>query len=213
VFERDYPFAWLGILAQVAPSCDELVYARHDRGFALLSMRSPDVSRLYLQVRPDENLDDWPDQRIWDELHTRLAVDGWTLHEGPVMEKGITAMRSVVAEPMRHGRLFLAGDAGHIVPPTGAKGLNLAVADVAVLAPRLVDFCRNGTVAGIDGYSDTVLRRVWRAQDFSNDMTLMLHANDDPFEDQRQLAKLRYVVASEAAQRSLAENYVGMRLS
>ena len=145
VFVRDYPFAWLGVLAGVAPSCDELIYSRHQRGFALHSLRSPTVSRLYLQCRPDEDLDEWPDARIWDELQTRLGVEGWTLHEGPITEKGVTPMRSVVAEPMRHGRLLLAGDAGHIVPPTGAKGLNLAIADVAILAPRVVDFVRNGS--------------------------------------------------------------------
>jgi p-hydroxybenzoate 3-monooxygenase len=213
VFERDYPFAWLGVLAEVAPSCDELIYARHANGFALHSLRSPTISRLYLQCAPDEDVDAWSQAQIWDELQTRLGVDGWTLTEGPIVEKGVTPMRSVVAEPMRHGRLLLAGDAGHIVPPTGAKGLNLAIADVAILAPRIVDFLRHGTTAGIDDYSDVALRRVWRAQDFSNDMTLMLHANPDPFEDKRQQARLRYVVTSEAAQRSIAENYVGVPLS
>jgi p-hydroxybenzoate 3-monooxygenase len=212
VFERDYPFAWLGILASVAPSCDELIYARHERGFALHSLRSPQISRLYLQCRPDEDPDAWSDAQIWDELQTRLAVDGWTLHEGPILEKGVTPMRSVVAEPMRHGRLLLAGDAGHIVPPTGAKGLNLAIADVAIMAPRIVDFVRRGETSGIDDYSDVALRRVWRAQDFSNDMTSMLHVNPDPFEDKRQQARLRYAVTSEAAQRSIAENYVGLQL-
>jgi p-hydroxybenzoate 3-monooxygenase len=210
VFERDYPFAWLGILAAVAPSTDELIYARHDRGFALHSLRSPTVSRLYLQCAVEEDLDAWPDDRIWAELQTRFAVDGWTLDEGPILEKGVTPMRSVVAEPMRHGRLLLAGDAGHIVPPTGAKGLNLAIADVAILAPRIVDLLRNGDDAGIEDYSQTALRRVWRAQDFSNEMTSMMHKNPDPFEDRRQHARLRYVVASEAAKRSIAENYVGL---
>jgi p-hydroxybenzoate 3-monooxygenase len=212
VFERDYPFAWLGILASVAPSCDELIYARHERGFALHSLRSPQISRLYLQCRPDENLDEWSDARIWDELQVRLGVDGWTLHEGAIMEKGVTPMRSAVAEPMRHGRLILVGDAAHIVPPTGAKGLNLAIADVAILAPRIVDLLGTGATTGIDDYSDVALRRVWRAQDFSNDMTSMLHVNPDPFEDKRQQARLRYAVASEAAQRSIAENYVGLQL-
>jgi p-hydroxybenzoate 3-monooxygenase len=212
VYERDYPFAWLGILADVAPSCDELIYARHERGFALHSLRSPQISRLYLQCRPDEDPDAWSDAQIWDELQMRLAVDGWTLHEGPIMEKGVTPMRSVVAEPMRHGRLLLAGDAGHIVPPTGAKGLNLAIADVAILAPRLADFIRRGATTGIEDYSEVALRRVWRAQDFSNDMTSMLHVNPDPFEDKRQQARLRYAVSSEAAQRSIAENYVGLQL-
>jgi p-hydroxybenzoate 3-monooxygenase len=212
VFERDYPFAWLGILAQVAPSCSELIYARHERGFALHSLRSPEVSRLYLQCPPDEDPETWSDAQIWDELQTRLGVPGWTLNEGPILEKGVTPMRSVVAEPMRHGRMLLAGDAGHIVPPTGAKGLNLAIADVAILAPRIVDFLWHGSTTGIDDYSDVALRRVWRAQDFSNDMTSMLHVNPDPFEDKRQQARLRYVVTSEAAQRSIAENYVGLQL-
>jgi p-hydroxybenzoate 3-monooxygenase len=213
VFERDYPFAWLGVLAQVAPSCDELIYARHANGFALHSLRSPSVSRLYLQCAPDEDLDAWSDRRIWDELQTRLGVSGWTLAEGPILEKGVTPMRSVVAEPMRHGRLLLAGDAGHIVPPTGAKGLNLAIADVAILAPRIIDFLRRSDSVGLDDYSDVALRRVWRAQDFSNEMTLMLHSNPDRFEDKRQQARLRYVVGSEAAQRSIAENYVGLQLA
>jgi p-hydroxybenzoate 3-monooxygenase len=212
VFERDYPFAWFGILAEVAPSCDELIYARHPNGFALHSLRSPQISRLYLQCSPDQDPDAWSDAQIWDELQTRLGVDGWTLHEGPILERGVTPMRSVVAEPMRHGRLLLAGDAGHIVPPTGAKGLNLAIADVAILAPRIVDFLRSGTTTGLDDYSEVALRRVWRAQDFSNDMTSMLHVNPDPFEDKRQHARLRYVVTSDAAQRSIAENYVGLRL-
>jgi p-hydroxybenzoate 3-monooxygenase len=212
IFERDYPFAWLGILAQVAPSCEELIYARHERGSALHSLRSPEISRLYLQCEPDEDLDAWSDDRIWDELQIRLGVKGWSLQEGPILEKGVTPMRSVVAEPLRHGRLLLAGDAGHIVPPTGAKGLNLAIADVAILAPRIVDFLWHRASAGIDEYSDVALRRVWRAQDFSNDMTAMLHVNPDAFEDKRQQARLRYVVTSEAAQRSIAENYVGLQL-
>jgi p-hydroxybenzoate 3-monooxygenase len=212
VFVRDYPFAWLGVLAGVAPSCDELIYSRHQRGFALHSLRSPSVSRLYLQCRPDEDLDEWPDSRIWDELQIRLGIDGWTLHEGPITEKGVTPMRSVVAEPLRHGRLLLAGDAGHIVPPTGAKGLNLAIADVAILAPRIVDVVRHGVTTGLDDYSDVALRRVWRAQDFSNDMTAMMHVNPDAFENRRQLARLRYVVTSEAARRSIAENYVGLEI-
>jgi p-hydroxybenzoate 3-monooxygenase len=213
VYERDYPFAWLGILAAVAPSCDELIYARHERGFALHSLRSPTVSRLYLQCRPDEDPERWSDQQIWDELQTRLGVEGWTLHEGPILEKGVTPMRSVVAEPMRHGRLLLAGDAAHIVPPTGAKGLNLAIADVAVLAPRIVDVVRHGSMTGIDSYSEAALDRVWRAQDFSNEMTSMMHLNPDPFEDKRQLARLRYTVRSPAAQRSIAENYVGLQFA
>jgi p-hydroxybenzoate 3-monooxygenase len=209
-FERDYPFAWLGILAQVAPSTEELIYARSDRGFALHSLRSPEISRLYLQCSPAEDLSQWSDDRIWDELQRRFAVPGWTLKEGPILERGVTPMRSFVSEPLRHGRMFLAGDAAHIVPPTGAKGLNLAIADVAVLAPAIVDWLRGRGSTGVDSYSDTALRRVWRAQDFSNEMTLMLHRNDDEFEDRRQTARLRYVVQSESAARSIAENYVGL---
>ncbi len=212
VFERSYPFGWLGILAAVAPSTDELIYARHERGFALHSLRSPDISRLYVQCSPDDELDAWPDSRIWDELHARLTAAGWALHEGPILEKGITTMRSFVAEPMRFGRLFLAGDAAHIVPPTGAKGLNLAMADVALLAPALVDWFRTGSTTGLDSYSDAALRRVWRAQDFSNFMTALLHRHDDEFENMRQLSRLHYVATSAAAARSLAENYVGLPL-
>lgn len=212
VFEREYPFAWLGILAQVAPSTQELIYARSDRGFALHSLRSPEISRLYLQCMPNEDLSQWSDGRIWDELQQRFAVPGWTLKEGPILERGVTPMRSLVAEPLRHGRLFLAGDAGHIVPPTGAKGLNLAIADVAVLAPAIVDWLRDKGSTGVEEYSDTALRRVWRAQDFSNEMTSMLHSNADEFENRRQIARLRYVVRSEAATRSIAENYVGLPL-
>ncbi|HLH47685.1 MAG TPA: 4-hydroxybenzoate 3-monooxygenase, partial [Acidimicrobiales bacterium] len=162
VMERDHPYAWLGILADVAPSTDQLIYAFHERGFALHSMRSPSVSRLYLQVAPDERLEEWPDDRIWAELQRRLALDGWTLQEGPVREKGITPMRSLVAAPMRHGQLFLAGDAAHIVPPTGAKGLNLAVADAKVLGDALVAWYRSGDQTGLDSYSDRCLERVWR---------------------------------------------------
>ena len=211
-FERAYPFAWLGILAAVAPSIDELVYAHHERGFALLSLRSPELSRYYVQCRPDEPLDDWPDDRIWEELQLRTELDGWTLHEGAILEKGITGMRSFVAEPMQHGRLFLAGDAAHIVPPTGAKGLNLAVSDVRVLAEAIVDWYANGSTAGFDSYSRDCLRRVWRAEHFSWWMTTMLHRieGDDPFDARLQLSLLRYVTSSKAAARSLAENYVGL---
>jgi p-hydroxybenzoate 3-monooxygenase len=212
VYERDYPHAWLGILAQTAPSSEELIYAYHERGFALHSMRSPQVTRLYLQVRPDENLDDWPDERIWTELRTRLARrSGFHLADGPILEKGVTAMRSFVVEPMRYGRLFLAGDAAHIVPPTGAKGLNLAVSDVAVLADAIADFYR-GDERGMNGYSERCLRRVWRVQHFSWWMTSMLHraADGDPFSHQLQLSQLRYTVGSTAAATSLAENYVGL---
>lgn len=210
VFEREYPFAWLGVLAEVAPSTDELIYARHERGFALHSLRSPALSRLYLQCRPDEPLEEWPDERIWAELQRRFASPGWTLQEGPILEKSVTPMRSYVAEPLGHGRLFLAGDAGHIVPPTGAKGLNLAVADAAVLAEAVTAFVRSGDYRGLAGYSDRVLGRVWRAQDFSNEMTLMMHSNADPFEDRRQRAHLRFVMRSRAAAQALAENYVGL---
>jgi p-hydroxybenzoate 3-monooxygenase len=210
-FNREYPFGWLGILAAVAPSIDELVYAYHERGFALLSLRSPELSRYYVQCRPDEDVAEWPDERIWAELQARTGVAGWTLEEGPIIEKGVTGMRSFVAEPMQHGRLFLAGDAAHIVPPTGAKGLNLAIADVRVLAEALVDFYRRGDRAGLDAYSDTCLRRVWRAQHFSWWMTTMLHvADDDPFGAQLMRSQLEYVVNSEAAATTLAENYVGL---
>jgi p-hydroxybenzoate 3-monooxygenase len=210
-FEREYPFGWLGILAQVAPSIDELVYAHHERGFALLSLRSPELSRYYVQCRPDENLAEWSDERIWEELQLRTGVEGWTLHEGPILEKGVTGMRSFVAEPMQHGRLFLAGDAAHIVPPTGAKGLNLAVSDVRILAAALSDWYGSGGTAGLDGYSKACLRRVWRAEHFSWWMTSMLHRlGDDPFDARLQLSQLRYVTSSPVAARSLAESYVGL---
>ncbi len=211
-FSREYPFGWLGILAAVAPSNDELVYAHHERGFALLSLRSPELSRLYVQCRPDENLDGWPDERIWEELQLRLGLPGWTLAEGPVLEKGVTGMRSFVVEPMQHGRLYLAGDAAHIVPPTGAKGLNLALHDVRVLAEAIVDWYGRGSSGGLDAYSETCLRRVWRAEHFSWWMTSMLHRAEqqDDFDVKLQLAQLRYVTTSEAAARSLAENYVGL---
>ena len=211
-FERDYPFAWLGILAAAPPSNEELIYAYSERGFALHSMRSPTVTRLYLQVRPDEDLDEWPDDRIWDELERRLGIEGWTLNTGEVLEKGITGMRSFVVEPMQHGRLFLAGDAAHIVPPTGAKGLNLAVADVRVLAEGIVAWYRRGDDTGLERYSDVALRRVWRAEHFSWWMTSMLHRREDgdPFDVKLQLAQLRYVCSSEKGAASLAENYVGL---
>jgi p-hydroxybenzoate 3-monooxygenase len=211
-FSREYPFGWLGILAAVAPSSDELVYAHHERGFALLSLRSSELSRLYVQCRPDEDLAEWPDERIWAELQVRLGLDGWTLAEGPVLEKGVTGMRSYVAEPMRYGRLFLAGDAAHIVPPTGAKGLNLALRDVRVLAEALVGWYRSGSATGLDAYSDTCLRRVWRAEHFSWWMTHMLHRPDpyDAFASKLQLSQLSYITRSAAAASSLAENYVGL---
>jgi p-hydroxybenzoate 3-monooxygenase len=215
VWEREYAFAWLGILADVAPSTDELIYAQHERGFALHSMRSPHVSRLYIQVDPDEDITDWSDARIWDELHARLASRAWELTEGPVLEKSITPMRSFVAEPMRHRSLFLAGDAAHIVPPTGAKGLNLAVADVTVLAEALVEWFGSGSDTGLDEYSSRCVGRVWRAQHFSWWMTTMLHTDprDDAYGRRLQRSQLEYVCSSQAAARSLAENYVGLPLA
>jgi p-hydroxybenzoate 3-monooxygenase len=210
-FERDYPFGWLGILAAVAPSNDELVYAHNERGFALLTMRSPEISRLYLQCAHDEDIDEWPDDRIWAELQARLALPGWTLQEGPILEKGVTGMRSFVTEPMQYGRLFLAGDAAHIVPPTGAKGLNLAIHDVKLLAEAVTAFYSTGGTTQLDAYSTACLRRVWRAEHFSWWMTSMLHrVGDDPFDLQLQLSQLRYLTTSEAAARTLAENYVGL---
>jgi p-hydroxybenzoate 3-monooxygenase len=210
VDERVYPYAWLGIIADVAPSTDELIYAYHPRGFALHSMRSPHVSRLYVQVDPDENIDDWSDDRIWSELSVRLGADGWTLRDGPIREKSITPMRSFVSAPMRRGRLFLAGDAAHIVPPTGAKGLNLAMADASTLASALVAML-GGDEGPALSYSDRCARRIWRATHFSWWMTTMLHRDPyaDPFDAQLQLAQLRYVTTSRAAATTLAENYVG----
>jgi p-hydroxybenzoate 3-monooxygenase len=211
VFSREYSFAWLGILAQVAPSSDELIYCYSDRGFALHSMRSPELTRLYLQCTPDEDLDAWPDERIWEELQARFALPGWKLGEGPILEKGVTGMRSFVVEPMRFGRLYLAGDAAHIVPPTGAKGLNLAAADVRVLADALAHWYRTADASLLDAYSETCLRRVWRAEHFSWWMTSMLRrVGDDPFEGRLQLSQLHYVCSSPAAATSLAENYVGI---
>jgi p-hydroxybenzoate 3-monooxygenase len=213
-FEREYPFGWLGILAEVEPSMDELVYAHHERGFALLSLRSPTLSRYYVQVAHDEDVAGWPDDRVWEELQLRTALAGWTLRDGPVLEKGVTGMRSFVAEPMQHGRLYLAGDAAHIVPPTGAKGLNLAMADVRVLAEAIVHRIRTGSNALLDAYSRECLRRVWRAEHFSWWMTSMLHRppGDDPFDLRLRLSQLRYVTTSESAARSLAENYVGLEV-
>jgi p-hydroxybenzoate 3-monooxygenase len=208
VAERNYPFGWLGILADVPPSTDELIYARHTNGFALHSMRSPQVSRLYLQVPVDEDIARWPDDRIWAELKTRFEIPGWELKEGPITEKSVTPMRSFVAAPMRSGRLFLAGDAAHIVPPTGAKGLNLAVADVARLADALTDLAK-GHPAAAEAYSAACLERVWRASHFSWWMTTMLHTNGDPMDEQLMQSQLRYVVGSRAAATTLAENYVG----
>ena len=212
VYERQYPFGWLGILAEAPPSSEELIYAYHDRGFALHSMRSPQITRLYLQCAPDEDLERWPDDRIWQELQTRLAggID-WRLNEGRILQKGVTGMRSYVVEPMQHGRIFLAGDAAHIVPPTGAKGLNLAVADVRVLAQGLKHYYTSGSTEGLDNYSQACLRRVWKVQRFSWWMTSMLHRHEgNPFDERRQLAELDYVTSSRAASQSLAENYVGL---
>jgi len=212
-FERVYPFAWLGILAEAPPSSEELIYAYHDRGFALLSMRSPQISRLYLQCKPDEDLDEWNDDRIWQELHARLAsTEGWTLTEGRIIQKGVTGMRSSVIEPMQYGKLFIAGDAAHIVPPTGAKGLNLAVADVRVLARALAERYSSGRQDLLEAYSSTCLRRVWKVQRFSWWMTSMLHRweNENAFDHRRQLAELDYVTSSRAASQTLAENYVGL---
>jgi p-hydroxybenzoate 3-monooxygenase len=212
MYERTYPFGWLGILAEAAPSSEELIYAYHERGFALHSMRSPQITRLYLQCSPDENLDEWPDDRIWRELQIRLAGGkDRMLNEGRILQKGVTGMRSFVVEPMQYGRLFLAGDAAHIVPPTGAKGLNLAVADVRVLARGLKEFYVAGKTAALDKYSEACLRRVWRVQRFSWWMTSMLHKHEgNPFDQRRQLAELDYVTSSRAASQSLAENYVGL---
>jgi p-hydroxybenzoate 3-monooxygenase len=218
IYEKAYPFAWLGVLAEAAPSCEELVYTYHERGMALFSMRSPEITRLYLQCRVDEDLNAWSDERIWDELLLRMTTkDGWGPNRGPIVQKGVTGMRSLVTEPMQYGRLYLAGDAAHVVPPTGAKGLNLAVADVAVLARALTAFYRRGPAAGealLESYSETCLRRVWRVQRFSAWMTHLLHRFDSEmeFEHKRQLAELDYLVSSRAAMMSLAENYAGLPL-
>src|SRR4051812_9843884 len=212
-YERAYPFAWLGILARVPPASQELIYANHERGFALLSMRSPEISRLYLQVAPDESAANWSDDQIWDELQNRLMDErDRHLTEGPVLHKGVTPMRSFVVEPMQHGRLFLAGDAAHIVPPTGAKGMNLAVADVRVLARALEVFYGSGRKNLLERYSETCLRRIWKVQRFWWWMTAMLHRfeDDSDFDRRRQLAELDYVTTSRAAATTLAENYVGL---
>jgi p-hydroxybenzoate 3-monooxygenase len=212
LYQKIYPFGWLGILTEAPPSAPELVYANHERGFALLSTRSPEIQRLYIQVDPQDNIANWSDDRIWTELHSRLETkDGWTLIDGPIIQKNIVAMRSFVCDPMQYGRLFLAGDAAHIVPPTGAKGLNLAVADVQVLARGLDAYYKTGKTDLLESYSATCLRRVWKAERFSWYMTSMLHRHHDhtPFERRIQLAELDYVTSSRAASTSLAENYVG----
>jgi p-hydroxybenzoate 3-monooxygenase len=217
-YDRAYPFAWLGILAEAPPSSKELIYAYSSRGFALHSMRSPQVTRNYLQVPTDTDVADWSDERIWSELQQRLGTEGEPeLTEGPIFDRGVTAMRSFVTEPMQHGRLFLAGDAAHIVPPTGAKGMNLAIADVCVLGQAMSRFLLDGADDQVRGYSETCLRRVWRAEHFSWFMTSMLHRFDeadggDGFQHQLQLSQLRYTTSSRAAATSLAENYVGLPL-
>ena len=212
-FSRDYPFAWLGVLAAVKPSADELIYSMTDRGFALHSMRSPELSRFYLQVPPDTLIEDWSDERIWAELKARLeTVPGFTLATGEVIEKSVTPMRSFVAEPMRYERLFLAGDAAHIVPPTGAKGMNLAIADIRVLTAALTAYFKEDRTDLLDAYSETCLRKVWRAQHFSWWMTTLLHRmdDDDSYDHRLQTSYLNYVTSSDAAATTLAENYVGM---
>jgi p-hydroxybenzoate 3-monooxygenase len=213
-YDRIFPFGWLGILAEVRPSSEELIYTYHDHGFALHSMRTPQISRLYLQCKPDEDIANWSDDRIWQELQIRMASNGWKLTEGPIVQKGVTGMRAFVVEPMQYGRLFLAGDSAHIVPPTGAKGLNLAVADVQVLARGLKGFYSTGNRDLLDRYSEICLRRVWKVQRFSWWMTSMLHRfpEDHPFDRRRQLAELDYVTSSRAAALTLAENYVGLPL-
>jgi p-hydroxybenzoate 3-monooxygenase len=212
-YRHVYPFGWFGILARAPPSSDELIYARHERGFALVSTRSPRIQRLYFQCRPDEDAAQWPDERVWEELQARLSsVEGWRLVEGPIIQKDVIAMRSFVMEPMRYGRLFLAGDSAHIVPPTGAKGMNLAVSDVLVLSRALDEFFRSGSTTLLNRYSATCLRRVWRAQRFSRWMTALTHRDDsdDAFTRQLQLAELQYLTSSRAASTALAENYVGL---
>src|SRR5690348_5896348 len=212
LYERVFPFAWLGILAEASPSSHELIYANHERGFALHSMRSPSLTRLYLQCAPDENLENWPDAHIWEELSARFEMDGFLLKTGPILQKNITPMRSFVAEPMQFGRLFLAGDSAHIVPPTGAKGMNLAFADVVVLSRALAAFYRANRTDLLEAYSRTCLARIWKAQRFSWWMTQIFHRFPDevPFDQRRQLAELAYVASSTAAATALAENYAGL---
>lgn len=211
-YQKIYPFGWLGILSQAPLSWHELIYSNQDKGFALLSTRSPDVQRMYLQCDPADDIANWPDARIWDQLHARLDIDDWTLIEGTILQKGIIPLRSFVCEPMQYGRLFIAGDAAHIVPPTGAKGLNLAVADVVVLSRALEAKYRHNKQDGLDQYSATCLRRVWKGQRFSWFMTTMLHRNDAEAEFERRihLADLDLVRTSHNAAASLAENYVGL---
>jgi p-hydroxybenzoate 3-monooxygenase len=212
LYERVYPFAWLGILAAAAPSSRELIYANHEAGFALLSMRSPEISRLYIQVGAEEDIANWPDDRVWEQLHLRLASGGFKLKEGKVVQKNIAPLRSFVAEPIQHGQLFLTGDAAHIVPPTGAKGLNLAAADVKILSLGLTEFYRTGKKDLLNRYSSIALRHVWKAQRFSWWMTQMLHRfdSDSDFDRRRQLAEIDYFTTSPAAMKSLAEQYTGL---
>jgi p-hydroxybenzoate 3-monooxygenase len=213
-YDREYPFGWLGILAEAPPSMDELIYANHKNGFSLLSMRSPTISRLYLQCAPDEPLENWPDDRIWEELSVRLAHEGFSLNTGKIFQKSVTAMRSYVAEPMQTGRLFLAGDAAHIVPPTGAKGLNSAIADVAIMARAIEAYCLRQDDTGLNNYTETCLRRIWQIERFSWWMTSMMHKFDNhgPFDARMQTAELNYILNSSAGQVTLAENYVGLPL-
>jgi p-hydroxybenzoate 3-monooxygenase len=213
-YDREYPFGWLGILAEAPPSKDELIYAKHEHGFALLSMRSPTISRLYLQSGPQEPLSHWPDDRIWEELAVRLKHDGFVLNTGKIFQKSVTAMRSYVAEPMQTGRLFLAGDAAHIVPPTGAKGLNSAIADVAIMARAIESFVLRHDAEPLNRYTETCLRRIWQIERFSWWMTSMMHKFDDhgPFDARMQTAELDYILNSSAGQVTLAENYVGLPL-
>ncbi|GAB2533811.1 4-hydroxybenzoate 3-monooxygenase [Spirosoma aerophilum] len=212
VYDKVYPYCWLGILAKVPPSTHELIYAYHDRGFALHSMRSPEVSRLYVQCNLTDTLDDWPDERIWAELQIRLGTTGWTLHEGPIMEKTITPMRSFVSEPMQYGRLFLAGDSAHIVPPTGAKGLNMAVADTGQLFDALMAWYQQGSATELADYTACCMRRVWRVQEFSNFMTELLHHNPDKssFDAHLQASRFNQLITSPTASTVVAENYVGL---
>ena len=210
-YDYEYPFGWLGILAEAAPATDELIYAWHERGFALYTMRSAKISRLYIQVPAGERLEKWTDARIWEELQIRLGTEGWRVNEGPILEKGITPMRTFVCEPMQFGKLFLLGDAAHIVPPTGAKGMNLAVNDARLFAVALASFYASGSRERLDSYTETALRRVWRAQDFSNYMTQLLHdLGNGPFDRMLQLSRLDYLGRSTAAAQSLAENYAGL---
>ena len=215
-YDRIYPFAWLGILADAPPVCEELIYSNTDRGFALFSQRSPTVQRYYLQCRPDEDINEWPDGRIWFELQARLqGEDAPQLVDGVITQKGVTAMRSFVTEPMQYGRLYLAGDSAHIVPPTGAKGMNLAIADVALLSAAFEAYFKDGSMTKLDGYSEAALNRVWKAERFSWWMTSMLHRFDDqnPFDRKVQLAELDYITSSLAGAQSLAENYVGFAMT